>query len=93
MNDFTLELAADRPPRWHGEGVIEDWEITFVETGLLTGTGGRVKRVADHIDTDVFMLTYGDGIGAVDIPGLGRPAPEIGPDWHGDRRPPGEPLR
>ena len=46
MNDFTLELAADRPPRWHGEGVIEDWEITFVETGLLTGTGGRVKRVA-----------------------------------------------
>ena len=70
MNDFTLELAADRPPRWHGEGVIEDWEITFVETGLLTGTGGRVRRVADHIDTDVFMLTYGDGIGAVNIPAL-----------------------
>jgi glucose-1-phosphate cytidylyltransferase len=70
VNDFTLELAGNRPPRWHGDRVAEDWEITFVETGLLTGTGGRVARVADHIDTDVFMLTYGDGIGAINIQAL-----------------------
>jgi glucose-1-phosphate cytidylyltransferase len=70
VNDFTLELAGNRPPRWHGDRVAEDWEITFVETGLLTGTGGRVSRVADHIDTDVFMLTYGDGIGAINIEAL-----------------------
>ena len=69
VNDFTLELAGNRPPRWH-DCVAEDWEITFVETGLLTGTGGRVARVADHIDTDVFMLTYGDGIGAINIEAL-----------------------
>ena len=72
MNDFTLELGAGAPPRFHKRGQVEDWEITFVETGLRTGTGGRVRRVADHIDTDHFLLTYGDGIGAVDIPGLVR---------------------
>jgi glucose-1-phosphate cytidylyltransferase len=70
VNDFTLDLAGNRPPRWHGDRVAEDWEITFVETGLLTGTGGRIGRVADHIDTDVFMLTYGDGIGAINIDAL-----------------------
>ncbi len=72
QNDFTLNLADGQPPKFHGKGSIEDWEISFVETGLLTGTGGRVKRVADHIDTDNFLLTYGDGIGSVDIDGLVR---------------------
>jgi glucose-1-phosphate cytidylyltransferase len=69
-SDFTLDLAADQPPRWHGSGVAEDWEVTFVETGLLTGTGGRIRRVASHLDRDFFLLTYGDGIGAVDIEAL-----------------------
>ena len=69
-SDFTLELAVGRPPRWHGSAMAEDWEITFVETGLLTGTGGRIRRVASHLDRDFFLLTYGDGIGSVDIAGL-----------------------
>jgi glucose-1-phosphate cytidylyltransferase len=69
-SDFTLELAADHPPRWHGRAMAEDWEITFVETGLLTGTGGRIRRVASHLDRDLFLLTYGDGIGSVDIAAL-----------------------
>jgi len=68
VNDFTLNLAsADQPPRWHGQPATEDWEITFVDTGLLTGTGARVRRVAEHLDTDTFLLTYGDGIGDVNI--------------------------
>lgn len=66
-NDFTLSLAEDAAPKWHSSGVVEDWEITFVDTGLLSGTGARVRRVRDYLDTDVFMLTYGDGIGAVDL--------------------------
>ncbi len=71
LSDFTLR-PDDVAPQFHttGGSTLEDWEITFVETGLLTGTGGRVKRVADHIDTDTFLLTYGDGIGSVDIDGL-----------------------
>jgi glucose-1-phosphate cytidylyltransferase len=43
------------------------WEITFAETGLLTGTGGRIKKAAQYIDSDVFALTYSDGVGNVDL--------------------------
>lgn len=70
VNDFTLNLSSTEQPQWHGDPAAEDWEITFVDTGLLTGTGARVKRVAEHLDSDVFMLTYGDGIGDVDIAGV-----------------------
>ena len=43
------------------------WKITLVDTGLEAQTGARIKRVQKHIDTPLFMLTYGDGVGAVDI--------------------------
>lgn len=66
-SDFTLDLAGDQQPQYHGNAVEEDWEITFVETGLETGTGGRIKKVADYVAGDVFALTYGDGIGDVDL--------------------------
>ena len=68
-NDFTLELS-DGSPKWHGNGPQEDWEVTFVDTGLLSGTGARVRRVSEYLDNDLFLLTYGDGIGNVDIAGL-----------------------
>jgi len=46
------------------------WSVTLVDTGKETMTGGRVARVAHHIDTDYFMLTYGDGLGDVNIPAV-----------------------
>ena len=48
----------------------EDWEVTLAETGLETGTGARLHRVRDYVDTDTFILTYGDGLGSVDIGAL-----------------------
>jgi glucose-1-phosphate cytidylyltransferase len=48
----------------------EDWKITLVDTGLHTMTGGRVKRVAEHLNGESFMLTYGDGVADVDIKAL-----------------------
>ena len=65
-NDFTLNLATGEQ-RFHGDAAADDFEIDFVDTGLLTGTGGRVGRVAHLLDHDYFMLTYGDGLGDVDI--------------------------
>ena len=65
--DFTLNLSSHEVPTFHTTGVQEDWDITFVETGLTTATAGRIKRVAQHLDADRFALTYGDGIGDVDI--------------------------
>lgn len=44
----------------------EPWKVTLVETGECTMTGGRIKRVRDHID-DTFLMTYGDVVGNVDI--------------------------
>ena len=69
------DLGGGRTAAVPRRGEAEDWEITFVETGLLTGTGGRVKRVADHLDADTFLLTYGDGIGDVDIDRPAQAAP------------------
>jgi glucose-1-phosphate cytidylyltransferase len=44
----------------------EPWKITLVDTGLDTMTGGRIKRVQKYID-GTFLLTYGDGVGDVNI--------------------------
>ena len=46
----------------------EPWRVTLVDTGETTMTGGRLKRVAEHIkDEDAFCLTYGDGVRNVNI--------------------------
>ena len=45
------------------------WNIELVDTGLNTMTGGRIKRIQDHID-DTFCLTYGDGLSDVNINNL-----------------------
>ncbi len=45
----------------------EEWEITLVDTGLDCYTGGRVARAAKYVDTDRFLLTYGDGLADVNI--------------------------
>jgi len=70
LSDLTVRIGSSEPPRFHGTPVAEDWEVTLAETGLTTGTGARVRRVRHYIDTDTFMLTYGDGIGRVDIGAL-----------------------
>jgi glucose-1-phosphate cytidylyltransferase len=48
----------------------EDWKITLVETGLDTMTGGRILRAKEYLKDDTFLLTYGDGVGDVDISAL-----------------------
>jgi glucose-1-phosphate cytidylyltransferase len=46
----------------------EPWKVTLVDTGDKTMTGGRIKRVSEYlINEDAFCLTYGDGLGNVDI--------------------------
>ncbi|SDQ68722.1 glucose-1-phosphate cytidylyltransferase [Quadrisphaera sp. DSM 44207] len=70
LNDFTLVLHGGGEPEYHTALDTEDWEITFAETGLTTATGARIKRVAHYLDAPRFALTYGDGIGPVDLPAL-----------------------
>ena len=47
---------------------IEDWEVTVVDTGLNTMTGGRIKRIEKYLGSDDdFMFTYGDGLANINI--------------------------
>ena len=64
--DVTFDLAGGSTEIC--DGSIEPWRIACVDTGDGTMTGGRVKRVADHVGQ--FMLTYGDGVADVDIGAL-----------------------
>ena len=66
VSDFTLELSAGNGPNFHGEGT-DDFEVSLVDTGLSTGTGGRIPKIAHLLDQDYFMLTYGDGLGPVNV--------------------------
>lgn len=47
-----------------------DWRITVADTGHATQTGGRVRRIQPWIQNETFMVTYGDGLGDVDIRAL-----------------------
>ena len=68
VSDFTLHMGDGHRAEFHNPEAAEDWEITFAETGLLSGTGARIRRVAPYLrDAPMFLLTYGDGIGNVDL--------------------------
>ena len=64
--DFTVDLSNNQF-KFHEKNHKEDWKITLVDTGIDTMTGGRIKRVKDYIGDETFMLTYGDGVGNVNI--------------------------
>jgi glucose-1-phosphate cytidylyltransferase len=64
MGDVTIDLASNGMTVHQARA--EPWRVTLVETGEHTLTGGRLKRVRHHLDGE-FCLTYGDGLGDVDI--------------------------
>jgi glucose-1-phosphate cytidylyltransferase len=49
------------------DGDQEDWVVHLLDTGLQTNTGGRVRRIAQFIGNEPFMLTYGDGVSNIDL--------------------------
>lgn len=69
-SDFTLKMGPEKGPEIHLARDESNWEITFVDTGLNTLKGGRIKRLEKYIKSDNFHLTYGDGISTVNIKDL-----------------------
>ncbi len=66
-SDVTFSFDGEyRDIEIHNNGA-EQWKVTLVDTGELTLTGGRIKRVRDFIGDETFFLTYGDGVGNIDI--------------------------
>lgn len=67
-NDFTLTLGKHKEISFHDGHAEEGWKITFAETGLNSMTGARVQKVKRYLEGEGnFMLTYGDGLGNVDL--------------------------
>jgi glucose-1-phosphate cytidylyltransferase len=65
VSDVTFHLGNNRATIH--EHRSEDWNVTVVDTGEDTMTGGRLKRVATYIGDETFCMTYGDGVADVDI--------------------------
>ena len=68
-SDFTVNLHSGEVCG-HGNtpgAPFEDWNVTLCDTGVETLKGGRIKRIAKYIDTDRFMVTYGDGVSDIDL--------------------------
>ena len=65
MSDITVNLS-DGKVEVHNN-YSDPWKVTLIDTGLYTMTGGRIKRIKDYVNNETFMLTYGDGVGDIDI--------------------------
>ncbi|MGL5926283.1 glucose-1-phosphate cytidylyltransferase, partial [Chroococcidiopsis sp.] len=65
MSDVTFDMRFNQM-NVHC-GYAEPWRVTLVDTGESTMTGGRLKRVKEHIGSETFCFTYGDGVSSVNI--------------------------
>lgn len=65
-SDFTIELGSKKIQTQNSYSE-RDWKVTLAQTGDSAMTGARIKRVEKYIDTNIFMLTYGDGVANIDI--------------------------
>jgi glucose-1-phosphate cytidylyltransferase len=65
--DISLTLGGKSAPEFDN-GTEEDWHITLAETGIQTQTGGRIWRVRKYLkDSDLFCVTYGDGVADINL--------------------------
>lgn len=67
-SDFTIDLGTGQLDVRNGNS--PNWKVSVVDTGLDTMTGGRIARVAEWVGAETFMVTYGDGLGNIDIQAL-----------------------
>jgi glucose-1-phosphate cytidylyltransferase len=67
-NDITIVLGQDNAVNNKKKHDEDGWKITMAETGINSMTGARVKHIQSYVGNDEdFMLTYGDGVGDIDI--------------------------
>lgn len=64
-NDFTIELGTKKTELLKQDET--DWRVTLIDTGLNTLKGARIKRLEPYLDSDLNMITYGDGVSNINI--------------------------
>jgi glucose-1-phosphate cytidylyltransferase len=68
VSDVTYNLRENTMTALSSE--VEPWTVTLVDTGDQTMTGGRIKRVGEHVGGETFCMTYGDCLAALDVQAL-----------------------
>ncbi len=66
-SDITFDFTNGKNEMIVHRNTAEPWRVTVVDTGLNTMTGGRLKRVREHLGGAPFLLTYGDGVADLNI--------------------------
>lgn len=66
-SDVTFDFRGNNNKMIVHGSYCEDWQVTVVDTGYNTMTGGRIKRIQDYVGDEPFFMTYGDGVCDVDI--------------------------
>ena len=69
-SDVTVELEKNKIEVHFSN--TESFKVTLADTGLYTNTAGRLKRVQKYLDGERFMMTYGDGVGNINLDDLLR---------------------
>jgi glucose-1-phosphate cytidylyltransferase len=64
-SDVTINTATNNLT-FHNS-TSENWNVSLINTGELTMTGGRIKRIQEYVGNETFFLTYGDGVGDINI--------------------------
>ncbi len=68
--DFTICLGRKESIEFHTEHDESNWKVTLADTGLNSMTGARIAQIKKYVGDNDFMLTYGDGVGNVDLNAL-----------------------
>jgi glucose-1-phosphate cytidylyltransferase len=89
--DITIDIARDISTI-HRQAA-EPWIVTLIDTGIHTMTGGRLKRIREHLGSEPFCMTYGDAVATVDITRLIAFHESHGRCRNCNRRPPPGALR
>jgi glucose-1-phosphate cytidylyltransferase len=71
-SDYTIELGTPDSIEYFNGHPETGWRVTCVETGADALTGTRVLRAMRHVQAQRFMVTYGDGVGDIDIAAVVR---------------------
>ena len=65
MSDVTLDISTGQMQVL--KSASEPWRVTLIDTGQETQTGGRIRRIREHVKDGPFCCTYGDGVSDIDI--------------------------
>ena len=64
-SDITFDMCENKMELHHCKS--EPWRVTLIDTGLNSGTGGRLRRIKSYLGDEDFCFTYGDGVSNINI--------------------------